>query len=122
MFIIQRVEEILRLTEKFPTHDMGRDMKFDKLTVCPVFKEKNDKLYRFMSFKKFNDLISNKMLFFAKASKLSDKFEGGHLIRGLEDECINNRNLTFVSCWTTNNPLEDDSLFMWRPYSNKENC
>lgn len=100
---------------------MGRDMKFKKLTVSQKFKN-NDKLYRFMNFEKFNYLITNKMLFFSQASKLSDKFEGGHLIQGLEDECCNNRNLTFVSCWTGNNPREDDSLFMWRPYFNKENC
>ncbi len=34
---------------------------------------------------------------------------------------VNNRNLTFISCWTTNNPLEDDSLFMWRPHCKYEN-
>jgi hypothetical protein len=121
MEIVSRVKEILRLTEKFPTHDMGRAMKFDELTVCTELKD-NKKLYRFMSFKRFNDLISNKILFFSKASKLSDKFEGGHVIRGLEKECDKNRDLTFVSCWTANNPRDDDSLFMWRPYDNKENC
>lgn len=119
MVIENRIDEIVRLTEKFPTYDMGHIMGFKKLTVCPDFK--NGKLYRLMSFDKFKSLINDKMLFFAQASKLSDKFEGGHLIRGLETECINNRNLTFVSCWTTNNPSEESSLFMWRSNCDKEN-
>lgn len=120
MVIENRVDEIVRLTEKFPTHDMGHDVEFEKLTVCTDSKI-NKKIYRFMSFKRFNDLISGKMLFFAQASKLSDKFEGGHVVRGLEKECFKNKNLTFVSCWTTNNPFEESSLFMWRPNCEKEN-
>jgi hypothetical protein len=31
-----------------------------------------------MSFDKFKSLMSNRMLFFAKTSVLSDKFGGGH--------------------------------------------
>lgn len=120
MVMINRVMETGWPTKKWPTHDMGRDMKFDKLTVFPEFK-KNIKLYRFMSFDKFRSLMSNRMLFFAEASTLSDEFEGGHLIPGLEEECIKNRDLTFVSCWTKNNPRDTSSLFMWRPYSNHEN-
>ncbi|MDQ1252833.1 MAG: hypothetical protein QG646_1969 [Euryarchaeota archaeon] len=37
MVIVNRVDEIVRLTEKFHTDDMGRDMEFDTLTVCPDF-------------------------------------------------------------------------------------
>jgi hypothetical protein len=41
-----------------------------------------------MSFDKFKSLMSNRMLFFAKTSVLSDKFGGWTLIPGLENECI----------------------------------
>jgi hypothetical protein len=66
---------------------MGRDMKFNELSVYPGFKE-NKNLYLFISFDKFKSPMSNRMLFFAKAIVLSDKFEGEHLIPGLENECI----------------------------------
>lgn len=119
MVMINRIMEIGWPTKKWPTHDMGRDMKFNKLTVCPDFKE-NTKLYRFMSFDKFKSLMSTRKLFFAMASELSDKFEGGHLIPGLEEECIKNRDSTFISCWTKRNPQDKDSLFMWRPHYDGE--
>jgi hypothetical protein len=120
MVTVTRITEIGWPNKKWPTHDMGRDMKFDKLSVCPEFKQKK-MLYRFMSLEKFKSLMKNRMLFFAKAKKLSDKFEGGHLIPGLENECKNNRDFTYVSCWTQNDPRDYSKLFMWRPQCKNEN-
>jgi hypothetical protein len=70
-----------------------------------------------MSCERFESLIhkGKGQLFFALAKTLSDEFEGGFLIPGLENICLENRECTYVSCWTRNNPRDESSLFMWKP-------
>lgn len=99
------------------THDMGEDLRFIDLSVSQERKD-NLILYRFMSIERFKELLDDKFLFFAKAKNLSDKYEGGNFIPELEELCFNNREYTFVNCWTKNNPLNESSLLMWRPYFN----
>jgi hypothetical protein len=113
---------------KYATHDMGKIefdgmFKFDKLSVHQKDR-KNFKLYRFMSCDKFESLLNKGkgQLFFSTVKKLSDKFEGGFLISGLENICLENRERTYVSCWTKNNPRDKSALLMWRPhYISKDN-
>lgn len=108
------------MKKDWPTHDMGENLKFIELSVSQKRKD-NLKLYRFMRLDRFEDLFNKKALFFAQAKILSDKFEGGYVVPGLEGLCLENRDSTFVSCWTKNDPLVESSLLMWRPHSNEEN-
>lgn len=82
--------------------------------------QQNLKIYRFMNLKKFEDILKGG-LFFAKASVLSDKFEGGYLIPELAKEFVGYKNDTFVSCWTENDPRIDSSMLLWELYSRNEN-
>jgi len=108
------------MKKDWPTHDMGENLKFTDLSVGQERKD-NSKLYRFMSIDRFKELLNTKSLFFAEAKILSDNFEGGYIIPGLDEICLENRESTFVNCWTKNNPLNESSLLMWRPHSNGEN-
>jgi hypothetical protein len=108
------------MKKDWPTHDMGEDLKFIELSISQERKD-NLKLYRFMSLDRFEDLFRKKAFFFAPAKILSDSFEGGYIISGLEELCLENRDSTFVSCWTKNDPLIESSLLMWRPHYNEEN-
>lgn len=101
------------MKEKWPTYEMWYD---DFL-----LSNKNLKLYRFMNFKKFQSLMSERKLFFTKASVLSDKFEGGYIFQELAEEFKENKNNTFISCWTENDPRIESSMMLWELYSNGEN-
>lgn len=96
----------------------------------------NNKLWRYMDFSKFIDILENNSLFFTRADKFEDKFEGsypkGNKIewekrqRGKYDdnfkEFINWQSLvikklrkyTCISCWHAN---EFESDAMWKLYS-----
>lgn len=89
------------------------------------------KIWRFMDFEKFVDLISSGSLHFARADKLGDPFEGSflpaQLLRSDGDNRIlteeqkeaarpgmlSNRERMAVSCWHRN---EHESAAMWHLY------
>ena len=89
-------------------------------------------LWRYMTFTKFASLLSKKALFFARADKLEDPFEGSFSVLNLElspviygnmppeyQEIlrITFRNLprfTLINCWHEN---ETESDAMWKLYS-----
>ena len=95
-------------------------MWYPTLSVDDLEK-KNTKLYRFLTLDKFEKLMTEHKLFFARARILSDKFEGGFQIKEFANEFLKYRNDTFVSCWTRNDPRSKSSLFMWRPNDKNEN-
>ena len=92
-------------------------------------------LWRYMDFTKYADLISTGRLFFSRADKLGDHFEGTYT--ALHAECDpgldeparelltrqryfeiaasrDNRRLFFINCWHEN---PHESAAMWRLYS-----
>ncbi len=104
----------------------------------PVFEKpenENVKIWRYLDFTKFVSLLDTKSLFFARADKLSDPFEGSYpefniLLRPLvyQDLLKENfykmqeqfktfnkeiRNFTFINSWHMN---EYESAAMWKLY------
>ena len=95
-------------------------------------------LWRYLDFTKFVDLISTKKLFFSRADKLGDPFEGSYTATHIPSESDlehltkeqrqqvrdgrsfeiaasrDNRKLFFINCWHLN-PAE--SAAMWKLYS-----
>ncbi len=45
-------------------------------TQFPIKHKKTTKIWRYLSFTKFVSLLATKSLFFSRADKLNDKFEG----------------------------------------------
>ena len=107
-------------------------------TEHPVFNPPPDDavLWRYMDFTKFVSLLDRSALFFARADKLGDPFEGAPsnintpLISKLppdEDEKSSlalrllqrdMRRLTYISCWHENS---NQSAAMWSLYSSETN-
>jgi hypothetical protein len=107
------------------------------LPLCSQPRDE-DLLWRYMDFTKFVDLVSTRQLFFCRADKLGDPFEGtytaSHIpsnqeldgLTGDERERFqqlryfeiaashDNRKLFFVSCWHAN---VAESAAMWNLYS-----
>ena len=103
-----------------------------------VFIEPNysDMLWRYLDFTKFMDLLESESIFFTRADKFEDKFEGSYsklnrkigreVYKDMTDEqyrtMINqvsffSRNMiryTFINCWHMNNY---ESEAMWKLYS-----
>lgn len=100
----------------------------------PIVRNKQ-KIWRYLDFRKFKDLISNRTLYLCRIDRFSDKLEGisphscKHAIlerNGISDEkkqenimlmekrFKNNRNCTFTSCWHINS---EPSFEMWKNYS-----
>lgn len=104
----------------------------------PIFEsiEDNKKLWRYMDFTKFIDLLERQSLFFTRADKFEDKFEGSYskfnrqigreVYKNLTDEQYDNfmnqkslhsKNMiryTLINCWHIN---EYESDAMWKLYS-----
>jgi hypothetical protein len=101
----------------------------------PAFRQLSGpsaKLRRYMSFTKFVSMLDRSSLFFSRADKLGDPFEGSipdrHAKRILRDHPVAREGFgeslatlhnwlcqwTFVSCWHAN---ERESAAMWRLYS-----
>jgi hypothetical protein len=92
------------------------------------------KLWRYMDFTKFVSMLQNNGLFFSRASKMNDLFEGGYsrgnsqlqdyvnraLMKALgdaelsPDKAQERRDQTVMSCWHASN---HESAAMWRLYS-----
>lgn len=93
--------------------------------------EKNLKLWRYMSFSKFQNLMETSSLYFCRLDKFKDQLEGtqpqGSLAfalatenpwqmfeHGYMDAVLNMvRNVMFVSCWHIN---DSENPFMWENY------
>jgi len=117
------------------------------LTNHPSFVQPENesvKLWRYMDFSKFADLIQRRRLYFARSDYLGDKFEGSvprpnttigrelfmaslkasdppipdEKIKGIIQQLIEMRRRSredvFISCWHAN---ENESAAMWRLYS-----
>jgi hypothetical protein len=104
------------LKKRYPT----RKMWIPNLSVDSLEKKKT-KLYRYMSFDKFKKLMTEHTLFFARAREFYDKFEAGFQFKKFAKEFLKYRDHTFISCWTTKNPLSKSSLCMWKPNDGNEN-
>lgn len=103
-------------------------------------ENENINIWRYMDFIKFMSLIDRKSLFFARADKFEDKFEGSYskfnvkhreeslnniYNERIQKETLNNisyfhknmRKHTFINCWHMN---EYESEAMWRLYLKNE--
>jgi hypothetical protein len=105
----------------------------------PCFRQpenKNLRLWRYMDFTKFVSLIATKKLFFCRADRLDDPFEGSyskanvdlrpHVYKDLPKEKLDLmlsqmrnfsrwvREWTYVNCWHAN---EHESAAMWKLYA-----
>lgn len=106
--------------------------------INPVFKRKKissvEKLWRYMSFQKFEDLVKTQSLYYARMDQFEDSLEGISpftCIKSIlsdktksdeqKQECMrlynirmeNNRKVSFVSCWHIN---ENINYNMWNQY------
>lgn len=101
----------------------------------PAFKKpdnENIKIWRYLDFTKFVSLLDKQALFFTRADKLSDPFEGSYskaniklrpiaykgilpekAQRRLSDIYRNSRRFTIINCWHIN---EYESAAMWKLY------
>jgi capsid portal protein len=112
-------------------------------TEHPVFKKPEDenvKIWRYMDFTKFVSMIDRKALFFVRADRLGDKFEGSpskHIVEPSVEEKLTQeqlRQLEFmrnrdswlykakkkevvVNCWHVN---ECESAAMWKLHLKSE--
>lgn len=93
--------------------------------------DKIEKIYRYLDFVKFADLLSTRKLYFSRADKQNDKFEGSLsesniLMRKyqdqyntepekLEEEYQKLKKFTLLSCWHRSSI---ESFAMWKIYSN----
>ena len=98
----------------------------------PVFESptnKDVKVWRYMDFTKFISLLENESLYFARADKFDDPFEGSYSKQNVQNRNIIYRNTppeiienlskedierTFMNCWNLND-CESDA--MWKLYS-----
>lgn len=100
----------------------------------PTFNSISDesKIWRYMDLTKFMDLLENKNLFFCRADKFEDKFEGSlpkfnlenrkQVYKNLDDKLLNKiahhrRQIvhnTYINCWHIN---EVESEAMWKLYA-----
>lgn len=101
----------------------------------PVFESptnKDVKVWRYMDFTKFISLLENESLYFARADKFDDPFEGSYsklnvqnrtsvyenipaeIIKQLSMISKKNKEITFMSCWNLN---DYESAAMWKLYS-----
>ncbi len=92
----------------------------------------NPKLWRYMSYSKFQSLIETSSLYFCRLDKFEDQLEctqpNGSLDFAIatqnpwqifERQCMDAklymlRNLTFVNCWHIN---DNENMFMWENYA-----
>jgi hypothetical protein len=116
LFLSRDINLERRLKKRYPT----RKMWIPNLSVDSLENEKT-RLYRYMSFKKFEKLMTDHTLFFARARELSDRFEAGFQIKKFAKEFLKYRDHTFISCWTLNDPRSRSSLCMWKPNDENEN-
>lgn len=102
---------------------------YEKHYVFESPKNKNVKVWRYMDFTKFIYLLENESLYFARADKFDDPFEGSYskqnvqnrnfIYRNTSAEIIKNLSkqdieCTFMNCWNLN---DYESAAMWKLYS-----
>ncbi len=102
---------------------------FQKKTAEILSPNNNAKIWRYMDFAKFVSLMDKKSLYFARADKLGDPFEGSYTKfnyerrraditedeeKQLSDIFNKIRYYTFINCWHLN---EHESTAMWKLYS-----
>lgn len=94
----------------------------------PIKVPKTSTIWRYMSFTKFLNLISEESLFFCRGDKFHDPFEGKYGKYNLEnrdsiyqtdmslliDLSEHARSKIYINCWHINN---DESAAMWQLYS-----
>lgn len=86
-------------------------------------EDKNVKIWRYMDITKFLALIESEALYFPRADKLGDPFEGSYTIRALADRNDGGKNYSkwyenlkttvLINCWHMN---EHESEAMWKLY------
>ncbi|NLE62949.1 MAG: hypothetical protein GX612_03820, partial [Bacteroidales bacterium] len=88
-----------------------------ELCIKPKF---NFELWRYMDLEKFESLLKNSSLFFCRADRFADPFEGSipkrevkENISGLSNQHILMKKQKIINCWHINNN-ENDS--MWKLY------
>ncbi len=95
---------------------------------CPQPADPNCLLWRYGTITRFEDLVQNQALYFARASRFEDSFEGS-ITRAISEwragfmsnECIEEaefvtdliRQWTYVNCWHRS---EHESIAMWERY------
>lgn len=83
-----------------------------------------NKLWRYTNLSKFTDLLEKKALYFARADRFEDPFEGIFPTNGSKDPIHHmtkqfyqlNRKWVCINCWHLN---EFESAAMWSLYTNK---
>ncbi|MDP4145725.1 MAG: hypothetical protein Q8936_14765 [Bacillota bacterium] len=105
-------------------------------TQHPVFNTPSNeeiKVWRYMDFTKFLNILERQSLFFTRSDRFEDKFEGSYTrynvrmrpqvyngqipeegLRQMSEASNRFRRFTFVNCWHMN---EHESAAMWRLYS-----
>jgi hypothetical protein len=91
-------------------------------------------LWRYLDMAKFMDLLQNSSLFFTRADKLEDKFEGSFTesVRRQIEKCYKKNRIdayeefkrglkrgVFINCWHQGTR---DNMAMWRIYGNSSNA
>ena len=104
--------------------------------MCEAPKDENVKIWRYLEFTKFVSLLNTQALFFSRADKLPDPFEGSYPRTNIElrpdylshipkDKAVKlltmfstlskeMRTFTFISCWHISN---HESAAMWELYT-----
>ncbi len=112
-------------------------MTFQEHEIFLKPDNENIKIWRYMDFSKFVNILNEESLFFARADKLGDPFEGtfsrannllrpviykefdlpsdhlDNMVKGSSEFIKNIRKYTFVNCWHMN---EFESDAMWKLY------
>jgi hypothetical protein len=87
-------------------------------------KDENDRIWRYMDLTKFLSLLMNESLYFARADKLGDPFEGSYTRKALIAKNYGGKSYSkwyerlkskmLINCWHVN---EYESEAMWKLYS-----
>ena len=91
----------------------------------PLNIERNQKIWRYMDFRKFMHLLSSKTLWFNRTDKFEDPFEGKYPLKNLQDmrgrewavmEHLTEhmRQFTYINCWYIS---DHESAAMWKLYA-----
>jgi hypothetical protein len=79
-------------------------------------------VWRYIDFTKFVDLLNSQTIYFTRADKFEDPYEGLYPVKDVIDKEFKNydvvRKQTYVSCWSMG---ENESAALWKIYSDSKN-